>query len=100
MVQGEWNTMTYCYNDAKGYLTHGPNISGQAAFGEIVDTLPATEYAELKRFLKNGIGENPTALASECRKLYRKLDGGPVKHTVGRLPRAAEKATDWIALTN
>lgn len=100
MVQGVWNTMPYCYNDAKCYLTYGPNLSGRAAFGEIVDTLPRTGYAELKRFLKNGISESSVALASECRKLYKELDGGPVKHTVGRLARAAEAATDWIALTD
>ena len=57
MVQGEWNTVTYCYNDAKGYLTYGTNLCGRAAFGAIADTLSRTGYAELKRFLKNGISE-------------------------------------------
>lgn len=91
--------MTYCYNDAKGYLTYGPTISGQAEFRRAVDKLPITEFPKLRQFVNDGICEAPSALASECRRFYRKLQRGPIKHTVGRLARAAEEAAQWIALT-
>jgi hypothetical protein len=92
--------MTYSYGDAQGYLTYGPSIAGAKALIDEVALLGSSDYPELKGFVEDGINENPRVLARECRRLYRKLPNGPVKHTAGRLARAAERAKKWIALTD
>ena len=81
---GRAGTMTYSYGDAKGYLTYGPSIGGAKALLDELDVLGKNNYPELSKFLKSGIHENPKVLAVECRRLYRKLALGPVRHTVGR----------------
>ena len=92
--------MTYSYCDAKGYLTYGPSIGGAAALREELEARGIDNYPELNEFVKNGMHESPKDLARECRRLYRKLPLGPVKHTIGRLARAAEKAKSLIAMTD
>lgn len=92
--------MTYAYCDAKGYLTHGPSIGGAVALIDELKIQGEDKYPELSKFVTNGIHKSPKDLARECRRLYRKLPLGPVKHTVGRLARAAEKAKRLISMTD
>jgi len=85
--------MGYNYEDSKGWIAIGPNISGMGAlFDELVAHADPNNYPEMYKLKITGITNSPQLLKGEAARLAAKTKDKNVKDLLLKMSRAAAKA--------
>jgi hypothetical protein len=92
--------VAYNYEDSKGWMALGPNISGAAALLHAVKkNAPRKAYPVLHELLTEGSTDSPELLRAEAQRLAEKTRDKDVKDTLLRLARVAAKAKGYLMMT-
>ena len=92
--------MAYNYEDSRGWIALGPNISGaKALLDEVKKSAPRKAYPVLHELLTEGCTDSPKLLKGEAQLLAEKTEDKDVKDTLLRLADVAAKAKGYLMMT-